>query len=171
MILLSGDSVNLLYSSPGLAIWTAITFSVVLILLWKFAWKPIIGALDARNAKVEDDLNQSKELREKAEALMKDYEQKIEAAKTEALQIVDEGRKDAEENSAIILKEAQDEAAKLRDRVTNEIEQAKLKALAEIEAKVVDLTVQVVSEVMMKDIDDSQHRDMISRELSAISKN
>ena len=171
MILLSGDSVNLLYSSPGLAIWTTITFLVVLILLWKFAWKPIIGALDARNAKVEDDLNQSKELREKAEALMKDYEQKIEAAKTEALQIVDEGRKDAEENSAIILKEAQDEATKLRDRVTNEIEQAKLKALAEIETKIVDLTVQVVSEVMMKNIDDSQHRAMISRELSAISKN
>ena len=171
MILLSGDSVNLLYSSPGLAIWTTITFLVVLILLWKFAWKPIIGTLDARNAKVEDDLNQSKELREKAEALMKDYEQKIEAAKTEALQIVDEGRKDAEENSAIILKEAQDEATKLRDRVTNEIEQAKLKALAEIETKIVDLTVQVVSEVMMKNIDDSQHRAMISRELSAISKN
>ena len=102
---------------------------------------------------------------------MKDYEQKIEAAKTEALQIVDEGRKDSEENSARILKEAQDEAAKVRDRVTNEIEQAKLKALAEIEAKVVDLTVQVVSEVMKKDIDDSQHRDMISRELSAINKN
>ena len=171
MILLSGDGVNLLYSSPGLAIWTTITFSVVLILLWKFAWKPIISALDARNAKVEDDLNQSKELREKAEDLMKDYEQKIEAAKTEALQIVDEGRKDAEENSAIILKEAQDEAAKIRERVTNEIEQAKLKALAEIEAKIVDLTVQVVSEVMMKDIDDLQHRDMISRELSAINKN
>ena len=167
MVILS-EGIALLDVNPGLAIWTAITFLFVLLILWKFAWRPILNALDARNAKVEDDLNKSKELREKAESLLAEYEAKLNSAKTEALQIIDEGKKDAEENNQRILKEATDEATRIKDRAQAEIEQAKLKALQEIEARVVDLTVNVVSQVMRKNISDAEHREMISKELASI---
>ena len=170
MLILAG-SINLLDVNPGLAIWTLITFTLVLFVLWRFAWKPIIKALDDRNQKVADDLEKSKELRQKAEALLADYEKKIDSAKEEALEIIDEGRKDAEQLRQRILDEAKEEADKIRNRIGNEIEQAKLKALDELESRVVDLSVQVISNVMRKDISNSEHKDIISKELESLRSN
>ena len=63
MVLLTGTSIDLLKVSPGLVFWTAVTFIVVLVVLWLFAWKPIINGLDARNEKIQEDLDSSRKLR------------------------------------------------------------------------------------------------------------
>jgi len=168
MTVLAGNSINLLSVNPGLVIWTAVTFLIVLIVLWKFAWKPITTALDERNQKVVDDLDESKKLRENAEKLLNDYEAKLESAKQEAMQLLEESRKDSESNKARILKEASDEAEKIKERTAHDIEQAKVKAIAEIEGKVLDLTVKVLSKVMKTQLTGNEHKDMISRELNSL---
>lgn len=167
MVILAAG-LDLLAVNPGLVIWTAITFIVVLLVLWLTAWKPIIKALDERNSRVEDDLEKSRALREEAEDLMKEYQTKLDSATQEAVQIIEKGRKDSEAMRAKILSETQEEAASLRSRVSKELELAKIQALSELEAKVVDTAISVISGILAKDINDEEHKQMVMRELEQI---
>lgn len=170
MPLLAAGSFNLLAVNPGLVFWTVVTFIVVLAVLWAFAWKPIIKTIDARNERVENDLKESRELRDKAEALLQSYDHKIESAKAEALELIDEGRKDAEIQKARIIAEARDEAQRLVFRAQADIEQAKVKAISELEQSTVKTTIAILSRILQRDVNNEDHKKVVLQELSAIKK-
>ena len=165
MPILTGNSIDLLHVSPGLVFWTAVTFITVLVILWVFAWKPIITALDARNAKVEDDLDSSRKLREQAKSMMSDYQKQLDAAKEQALHIIDEGKRDAESIRHRILEEAKRESDETHKRAVADIEQVKVQALKELEKQVVDMTVALVAKILQRDISKEDHRNIILKEL------
>lgn len=168
MVFLTGTSIDLLKVSPGLVFWTAVTFILVLVVLWLFAWKPIIQGLDARNEKIQDDLDSSRKLREQAEALMADYKKHLDAAKDQALQIIDEGKKDAESIRQRILNDAKKEAEEIHDRAVGEITQAKTKAIKELEKEVVDISVAIISKILSRDVSKEDHRNIILKELDQL---
>ncbi|MBX3722928.1 MAG: F0F1 ATP synthase subunit B [Turneriella sp.] len=168
MVLLTGTSIDLLKVSPGLVFWTAVTFIVVLVVLWLFAWKPIINGLDARNEKIQEDLDSSRKLREQAESMMSDYKKHLDAAKDQALQIIDEGKKDAESIRQRILSDAKKEAEEIHDRAVADITQAKTKAIKELEKEVVDISVAIISKILSRDVSKEDHRNIILKELDQL---
>ncbi len=168
MVLLTGTSIDLLKVSPGLVFWTAVTFILVLVVLWLFAWKPILHGLDARNEKIQEDLDNSRKLREQAESLMADYKKQLDAAKDQALQIIDEGKKDAESVRQRIIADAKKEADSVHDRVLAEIQQAKVRAVKELEREVVDLSVAIISKILNRDVSKEDHRNIILKELDQL---
>jgi F-type H+-transporting ATPase subunit b len=168
MVLLAGTSIDLLKVSPGLVFWTAVTFILVLIVLWLFAWKPIIRALDARNDKIQEDLDHSRKLREQAESLMADYKKHLDAAKDQALSIIEEGKRDAESIRHRIIEDAKKEAEDIHNRAIGEISQAKAKAIKELEKEVVDLSVAIISKILSRDVSKEDHRNIILKELDQL---
>ncbi|MBS0617365.1 MAG: F0F1 ATP synthase subunit B [Spirochaetes bacterium] len=168
MVLLTSTSIDLLKVSPGLVFWTAVTFILVLIVLWLFAWKPIIKGLDARNDKIQDDLDSSRKLREQAESLMADYKKNLDAAKDQSLHIIEEGKKDAESIRQRILSDAKREADEIHERAIAEISQAKAKAVKELEKEVIDLSVAIISKVLGRDVSKEDHRNIILKELDQL---
>lgn len=168
MVLLTGTSIDLLKVSPGLVFWTAVTFILVLVVLWLFAWKPILHGLDARNEKIQDDLENSRKLREQAESLMADYKKHLDAAKDQALQIIDEGKRDAESVKNRIIADAKKEADAIHDRAIAEISQAKVRAVKELEKEVVDLSVAIISKILNRDVSKDDHRNIILKELDQL---
>ncbi|GAB4425485.1 MAG: F0F1 ATP synthase subunit B [Turneriella sp.] len=168
MVLLTGTSIDLLKVSPGLVFWTAVTFILVLIVLWLFAWKPIIRALDARSDKIQEDLDSSRKLREQAESLMADYKKHLDAAKDQALHIIEEGKRDAESIRHRILEDAKKEAEEIHNRAVGEISQAKAKAIKELEKEVVDLSVAIISKILSRDVSKEDHRNIILKELDQL---
>lgn len=168
MVFLTGTSIDLLKVSPGLVFWTAVTFIVVLVVLWLFAWKPILNGLDARNDKIQDDLDASRKLREQAEAMMSDYKKNLDASKDQALQIIDEGKKDAESIRQRILTDAKKEAEEIHDRAVADISQAKTKAIKELEKEVVDISVAIISKILSRDVSKEDHRNIILKELDQL---
>lgn len=168
MVLLTGTSIDLLKVSPGLVFWTAVTFILVLVVLWLFAWKPIIRALDARNDKIQEDLDNSRKLREQAESLMADYKKHLDAAKDQALHIIEEGKRDAESIRHRILEDAKKEAEEIHNRAVGEISQAKAKAIKELEKEVVDLSVAIISKILSRDVSKEDHRNIILKELDQL---
>lgn len=168
MVLLTGTSIDLLKVSPGLVFWTAVTFILVLVVLWLFAWKPIIQALDARNDKIQEDLDNSRKLREQAESMMADYKKHLDAAKEQALHIIDEGKRDAEAIRHRILEDAKKEAEEIHNRAVGEISQAKAKAIKELEKEVVDLSVAIISKILSRDVSKEDHRNIILKELDQL---
>ncbi len=168
MPILAEGSLNLLAVNPGLLIWTTITFITVLVVLYFTAWKTIIKAIDERNDRIEADIEKGKEVREKAEALLREYEQKLNAAKEEAHHILDESRKDAISQRDKILEDARIEAEKISKRVEAEIEQAKVKALDELEHTAVDMAAKVIEAVFKNAVTADNHRAIAERELKNI---
>lgn len=168
MPILAEGSLDLLAVNPGLLIWTVITFVAVLVVLYLTAWKPILKAIDERNDKIEADIEKSREIRESAEKLLKEYEEKLQSARDEAHEIIEEARKDATANKDKILDEARAETEQIRKRLETEIEQAKVKALDEIEHSTVDLAVKVIGSVLQNQVGAGDHKAMIERELSNI---
>ena len=168
MLILAGGSLNLLSVNPGLVFWTAVTFILVLVVLWLFAWKPILHGLDARNEKIQDDLDNSRKLREQAESLMADYKKHLDAAKDQALQIIDEGKRDAESVKNRIIADAKKEADAIHDRAIAEISQAKVRAVKELEKEVVDISVAIISKILNRDVSKDDHRNIILKELDQL---
>ena len=80
----------------GNMIWTVVIFALVVVVLGKFAWGPILEGLQSREAFIRDSLSEAKADREAAEETLKSYEVKLAEARAEATAIVEEGRHDAE---------------------------------------------------------------------------
>ncbi|MDH4199417.1 MAG: F0F1 ATP synthase subunit B [Spirochaetia bacterium] len=168
MPLLAEGSFNLLSVDPGLVFWTVVTFTLVLLVLWRYAWKPIIEALDARNDKIEGDLKKSEDLRKEAEDLLKSYSDKIDSAKHEVNGMLEKARKDAEDLRNKILQTAQEDATIVKDRSKNDIEQAKVKAIREIQELSVDISLKLLGNVLNQDVNDEEHRKIVLRELEKL---
>ena len=90
------DGPSIFAGDLGNILWSLVTFLLVLVVLGKFAWKPILSGLQGREEFIRDSLAQAKKDREEAEARLKEYGQKLETARAEATELVEEGRRDAE---------------------------------------------------------------------------
>ena len=169
MLLLASDSFNLLAINPGLVFWTVVTFLTVLGILWRFAWNPIVQAMDARNNKIESELKESQRLSEEAEELLKDYEAKIEKAEQESLEFAEKGKREAERSRERILREAEEKSKEMLSRAEKEIGQAKIAAVQEIQEGIVNTTIQIISKILKVDVGDEEHRSLIVDELKKSS--
>ncbi|MBI3396448.1 MAG: ATP F0F1 synthase subunit B, partial [Spirochaetia bacterium] len=108
--LASGDTIALLDVNPGLVIWTTVTFTIVLLVLKRYAWKPITSALDARAEKIHADIERAETLKNEAEKKLEEHTSKVNALREESKQILAEARTDAERLKQEILESARREA-------------------------------------------------------------
>lgn len=115
-----------------LALWSAVTFLVFLFVLKKLAWKPLIDGMNAREAKIRQDIADAESHRAKSETLFREYEAKLAKAQEEVKGILTEARKDAETAKADIIATAEKESAALRQRAVSEIDRARDQAIGEL---------------------------------------
>ena len=104
----------------------------MLVVLGKFAWGPILKALQARESFIHDALAKAKRDRDEAEARLREYEERLATARAEATAIVDEGRRDAEVVKRKIEEAAKVEADKMIERARREIQLATVTATKEL---------------------------------------
>lgn len=146
---------NALSFPVDLGLWTLIVFLGLLAVLTKFAWKPIMEGLDAREKSISDSIEAAAKAKEEAESNLKQYETKLANAHDEAAAVLSEARQDAVSAKERILAEANEEAVKTRDRAMADIESAKSAAvqeLAETSANsAVDLAGSIVGRALQKD--------------------
>ena len=108
----------------GNSLWTLLIFVLVLVILGKFAWGPILKTLQARESFIHEALAKAKADRDEAEARLKEYEERLATARAEATAIVEEGRRDAEVVKRKIEEDAKHEADKMIERAKREIQLA-----------------------------------------------
>src|SRR4029077_7467824 len=116
-----GGEPSLFAGDLGNSIWTILIFVVVLVILGKFAWGPILKTLQSREAFIHEALASAKRDRDAADARLKEYEERLATARAEATAIVEEGRRDAEIVKRKIEEEARREGDKMIDRARREI--------------------------------------------------
>lgn len=170
MVLLAAKGLSLLDVNPGLVVWTLVTFLVVVLVLKKFAWDVILKALDERAETVQNDIKKASELRSEAEALLKDYEARLNSAKDEANAIVAEAKSDALKLKNKLLEETNSEVKAQKDQAVKEIELAKAKALGQLQTQLVEMTVTVAGKVLEKQLKSEDYKTFIETELDKLGK-
>jgi len=156
---------GLLKVDPGLLLWTMITFIVLVLILWKTAWKPIVEALDARAEKIRGDIDNAEKSRQEAEKIYTKHKEMMDRAKDEAAQIVSKGREDAEKVKNEIVEKANSAAKEISERAKREIEIAKEKAISDLKNEVVTLSTEIASKIIKKNINSSDQKSLVEEAL------
>jgi len=153
----------------GLIFWMTLCFVLLILLLKKYAWKPILKALDEREKSIESALSQAQEARSKIEDLQKDQEQIIREAKKERELILNEAKKLAEEYRSQQQKIVNEEMAQKMARVKESIEMEKRAAINELKESVATLSVEIAEGILDKKLSlDTENEDFIKRNLEKL---
>jgi F-type H+-transporting ATPase subunit b len=136
----------LVQPDPGLFIWTIITFLVLLALLAKFAWKPLLAALDDRQSSIRIHAESAKLLAE---------------ARREASEIVSRSRSDADRFREEMKQKARDEATALMRNAERQIELETTRAVQQIRQEAVDLSVGIASKLLQRNVSKEDNERLI----------
>lgn len=153
-----------------MAIYSAVVFFLLLLILGKFAWGPISHGLDAREKSIADKIEQATRAAEEAAAQLKQYEAKLAAAADEARAIVAQAQKDGEATREKIVAEANASAQRERERAVADINAAKNEALREIAKQSVDTAIKLAGEIVKHEVKPAEHERLINEALSGFSK-
>lgn len=162
---------NPLSFDPDLSLWTLAVFLLLLVILRKFAWGPIIAGLDKREKKIADDIAAAQQAHEDAQALLASYEAKLASAQDEVRAIIEEARRDAQHTQAEILAKARSEAEAEMQRAKREIATAKDQALKELMETSANLAVELAGKVIRAKITPAEHSRLIAEALANVPQN
>jgi F-type H+-transporting ATPase subunit b len=152
----------------GLIFWTLITFLVLLFVLKKFAWGPIIKAMNAREDGIRNDLDSAKKEREDAQRLLEDHRALLDQARRERAEAVEAGRRDAERLKAEILDEARKQREQLMKQAERQIAAGLRQARAELKGEAADLAIQAAGRLLGKNLDDVTQRRLVEDYLAEL---
>jgi F-type H+-transporting ATPase subunit b len=144
-----------------LAVYSVIVFVLLLLVLGKFAWKPLVKALDDRERYHEETLRQAEHARAESERLLAEHRGLMTQANDQVRALIEQARKDAETTAESIVKKAHDEAENNRQRAERDIAHARDQALVEIWSKTADLAVSVAGKVLSRELGPDEQRRMV----------
>jgi len=149
----------------GLIFWMLLSFSIVLIILKKFAWKPILSALKEREESIQESLDSAKRAKEEMAQLKADNEKIITEAKVERDLLL----KEAREMKDKIVNEAKEgakiEANKIIDAAKADIENQKALAINQIKLQVIDISIEIAEKVLRRQFTDSTVQKKFAKEV------
>ena len=147
---------------PGLIFWTAITFILVLLILKKIAWGPIITALQDREKGIQSSIDRAHQAKDESEAILRKNRELLSKADAEADRILREGKDYAEKLRADITEKAQSEAKKMIASAKEEIEQEKRRALDVLRNEVADLAVKGAEKIIKTALDADMQKKIVN---------
>jgi len=145
--------------------WTLIVFLGVCAILYVFAFGPIAKALDTREQGILDNIASAQKQNEDAKALLKQYQDKLDASKEEVRQIIEAAKKDAQRQGEDIVTKARDAAGMERERAMKEIESATTSALQSIAERSATLATNLAGKMIRAEVRPDQHRSLIDAAL------
>ncbi len=151
----------------GLIFWTTLAFLILLVLLRKFAWGPILSAVKEREGSITDSLKAAEKAREEMANLQAENETILKAAKEERAKII----KEAKEVSDRVIGESKEtakiEAGKIVEDAKREIELQKLAALAEVKNEVGGLAISIAEQLIKRELNDKAAQEAFAKEAAA----
>jgi F-type H+-transporting ATPase subunit b len=158
----------LVQPDPGLFIWTIITFLVLLGLLRRFAWRPLLTALEGRQAAIRKALDDAKHAQQELERVEQEATQIVKSARVEAESIVSRSRADAERLREEVRQKARAEAEGIIKTAEQQIQLETSRVLEQIRHEVVDLSLLVASRLIQRNLSREDNERLISETLGQI---
>jgi F-type H+-transporting ATPase subunit b len=162
---------NPLEFQQDLAIWTVVVFVVLLAVLWRFAWKPIVRGLDRREKGITDRIAQAEEVHRAALELKTQYEQKLAEAHEQARAIIEQARREAQQAGRELIEAARLEAAAGQERAQRRIDAAADAALRDSADRIATLAVELAGRILRVELTPEQHEILVEQALADFTSN
>jgi F-type H+-transporting ATPase subunit b len=162
------ESVNLLSPNTGLMFWTLGIFIVLFFILRSKAFKPLTAAVEARERALEEMIQGAQRDREEAARQLQDQIKALEAARAEAQRVIAEGRTTGEKLRADMLEQTKQQQHELLERARVEIDNERLRAIADLRREAVDLALAGASRVIERNLDDQTNRKLVESFLATV---
>ncbi len=161
---------NLLTPDFGLTFWTIITFLVLVAVLGKYAWGPLIRALDEREAGIRQAVAQAEKTRQAAEALKAQNEVEWAKVREKSDEMLKAARIDAERLRADMVKKAEEDAKALRDQTQRQIEEDRARLSRELRHDIAALSVRVAEKLLRQSMNAKEQERLAAEFLSDLDK-
>jgi F-type H+-transporting ATPase subunit b len=148
--------------NPGLTLWAAITFIVLLFVLGKFAWGPIVKLLDEREKTIREAIDSAKKERAEAERMLAEQKESLIRATREAAEIAKRNQQEVEVLRQQLTAKARKEADELVASARKQIVEEKSKAVVELRGMVADLAIDAASRLVKSSLDDKAQRQLVA---------
>jgi F-type H+-transporting ATPase subunit b len=149
----------------GNAIWTLVIFALVVFVLGKFAWGPVLGLLKDREQFIHKALADAKHDREQAEASLREYIEKLRQARVEADQLITTARADAERFREESRNKAKEEAVRIVKAAERQIQRETEQAIGQIRHEAIDLSVMIASKLLQRNLTKEDNERLIDEAL------
>lgn len=146
----------------------AINFLILLFILQRFAYKPLLRIMDERSTRIRNDLDDARRLRQEAEQDRETYRTQLGRARDEARSILEEANNVAARIREQALIDAEGQNAALLQRARDEIAREKETAIAELRREVADLAIMAASHVVGRSLDDADRRRLVDEALTEV---
>jgi F-type H+-transporting ATPase subunit b len=156
----------------GLIVWMTLSFSILLWILAKFAWKPIMKGLKEREDSIDGALNEANKAREEMKELKFSNEQLLKEAKEERDIILREARKVKENILEEAREKANSEATRIIDSAKETIENEKMAAIVEMKNELAVLSIEIAEKILLQELSSKdKHKKLIERMIKEVSDN
>jgi F-type H+-transporting ATPase subunit b len=158
----------LLRPDPGLFVWTLLTFLVLLTALAKFAWGPLLKALESRQQAIRQSLDDAEKARLELGRVQQESLQVLRQARVDAESIIASSRSDAERLREEMKQSARAEAATLLKNAERQIQLETDRALQQIRHEAVDLSVAIASKLLQRNLKKEDNERLIEDALKQV---
>ena len=152
----------LVQPDPGLYIWTILTFLILVWLLAKFAWRPLLAALDERQSSIRKALDDARKAKQELEGIHAESAKLLAQARSEAAEIVSRSRSDADRFREEMKDKARTEAAGLIRNAERQIELETTRALQQIRQEAVDISIGIASKLLQRNVSKEDNERLIA---------
>ena len=166
------DPMSLVTPAIGLMFWTCVVFITLVLILKKFAWKPILNSVEARNNSIEEALQSAEKAKEEMASLQADNEKILQQAKTERDAMLKEARDLKKEIVEEAKNKANEEADKILVSAKEQINNEKMKALVELKNQVANLSIEMAEKILKSELQDSnKQKELIEKSIKSLDLN
>jgi F-type H+-transporting ATPase subunit b len=156
--------------NTGDIVYQLVAFLILLVLLRKFAWGPLMGIMKERQSHINSEIDAAEKSRQEAKSYLETQIEELKKAKEEAKAIIDNAKKQGEAQGEAIIKASRDEAERVKEAALAEIASEKEKAVATLRQEVAALSVKIASKVIAKELDESSQEKLINEYLQEVGE-
>lgn len=155
---------------PTMLITQIINFTIMVVILTKFLYKPILKMLDERKKKIEDGLELAEKMKLKEEELQKEKEKILDQAKEEGQKIIEEYKNRAKKAELEIIMAANNESAEIKEKAKNELGREREKMQDDLQKQVLSIALAMTKTVVDQILDKNAQSDLIEKKLKLLEK-
>ena len=163
-----GEALSPFAGNVGNALWTLIIFVIVVVILGKFAWSPVLSLLKQREEFIHKSLADAKRDRDEAETRLKDYAAKLQSSQAEASAIVERAHQDAERLREELRQRAHSESDAMIKKAEREIESQTAQAVRQIRQEAVEMSVTIATKLLQRNLTKEDNEKLIADALKEI---
>lgn len=161
---------KLLQPDSGLMIWTVVTFLLLVLILTKAAWKPILDGINRREGKIRGDLERAEKSQADAEALRQKYEVQLNEAQRTIQEMVAQAKKDGERTRAELVATAKQESERILEKGRRDLSGETEKLKQELRREVAGLSVAIAEKILNRAVDQHVQDEVLKDSIKSIAE-